>query len=127
MSANERPQLFKYIWGIIAKKNCHPYFINGVEDHLHIATHIHPMIALAPLLKDIKLASSSFISDNSLLKNFGGWQDGYAAFTCSYQDKEKLIDYIRNQEAHHKTVSFKEELIALLKEHGVEYNEKYLL
>jgi REP element-mobilizing transposase RayT len=127
LSANNRPELFKYMWGIIKKKNCHPYFINGIEDHLHIATHIHPMIALAPLIKDIKLASSSFISKNSLFKNFDGWQDGYAAFTVSYRDKEKLIDYIRNQEEHHKTISFKEEIIVLLKEHGVESDEKYLL
>lgn len=41
-----RERLFKDIWGILNNKNCHLYRINGVEDHLHIATHIHPSVAL---------------------------------------------------------------------------------
>lgn len=123
----DRPELFQYIWGVIKKKHCHPYWINGVEDHLHIATHIHPTVALGPLIKDIKLATDSFVAGTRILRDFRGWQDGYPAFTCSYADKNKLIEYIKNQENHHKTISFKEELIALLEEHGVEFDEKYLL
>jgi putative transposase len=60
-------------------------------------------------------------------KNFGGWQDGYAAFTYSYKDKDALIEYIKNQEQHHRKLTFKEELIDLLNEHGIEFDEKYLL
>ena len=127
LSLDNRPKLYEYIWGVLNKKNCHLYRINGVEDHIHIATHVHPSVAVAPLVKDIKLASSSHIKDHSLFKHFGGWQDGYAAFTYSFQEKDRLIEYIKNQETHHQTVSFKEELIELLNEHGVEYQEKYLL
>lgn len=121
-----RPALFKYIWGILNNKKCHLYRINGVEDHLHIATHIHPTVALAALVKDIKLASSDFIKENGLFPDFGGWQDGYGAFTYSFTEKERLIEYVKNQEEHHKTVPFREELIALLREHGIEFDEKYL-
>ena len=127
MSANERPRVFQYIWELIEKKQSHPYYINGVEDHLHIATHIHPTVAVSSVIKDIKLASTSFIKDERILRHFGGWQDGYAAFTRSYDDKDNLIEYIKNQEAHHKKFSFKEELIALLRENGVDFDEKYLL
>ena len=67
------------------------------------------------------------IKENSLFGHFQGWQDGYAAFTCSYRDKDKLIEYIKNQEDHHKVIPFKEELTELLKEHGIEFEEKYLL
>ena len=127
LSYDKRPELFKYIWGVIAEKKSHPYWINGVEDHLHIATHVHPSVALSSLIKDIKLASIYFVKENHLFRNFGGWQDGYAAFTISYRDKDGLINYIKNQEEHHKTVSYKEELIALFEEHGIEFDEKYLL
>ena len=121
-----RPELFKYIWGILKNKKCHLYRINGVEDHLHIVTHIHPMVAPAALIKDIKLASSDFIKEKRLFPEFGGWQDGYGAFTYSYNAKNNLIAYVKNQEEHHRTTNFKEELIALLEEHGVEFDEKYL-
>ena len=48
----KRSELFKYIWGILRNKNCHLYRINGVADHVHIVTHIHPLIALSSLVKD---------------------------------------------------------------------------
>lgn len=127
LSSDKRHKLYEYIWGILKKKNCHPYRINGIEDHLHIATHIHPSVALAPLVKDIKLASSSFIKDYAIFRNFSFWQEGYAAFTYSFKEKDRLIEYIKGQEDHHKKVGFKEELINLLQEHGVEFDEKFLL
>ena len=41
-----REELFKYIWGILKNKNCHLYRVGGIEDHIHIVTHIHPMLSL---------------------------------------------------------------------------------
>lgn len=116
-----------YIWGILKESNCHLYRINGVEDHLHIATHIHQSVALADLVKNIKIASSQFIKAENLFKNFTGWQEGYGAFTYSYREKDLLIDYVKNQEEHHKIKTFKEEFISLLHDNGVEFDEKYLL
>jgi putative transposase len=127
LDKKHRDQLFKYIWGILQKKNCHLYRINGVEDHIHIVTHIHPSIALAPLVKDIKLASTSFIKENTLFSSFNGWQDGYGAFTYSIKEKDRLIEYVKNQEAHHTTKTYREEYIDLLKEHAIEFDEKFLL
>lgn len=122
-----RKELFKYIWGVLKNKNCHLYRINGVEDHLHIVTHLHPSIALALLIKDIKLASTDHIKKEGLFEKFTGWQDGYGAFTYSIKEKDRLIEYVKNQEEHHKIKTFREEYIELLKEHGIEYEEKYLL
>ena len=128
LSAPNRKELFKYIFGILKNKNCHLYRINGVEDHLHIATHIHPAISLSSLVKNIKPASSDHIKDNNgLFAKFGGWQDGYGTFTYSIKEKDRLIEYIKNQEEHHREKTFREEYIELLEEHGIEFNEKYLL
>jgi REP element-mobilizing transposase RayT len=126
LQKENRQQLFQYIWGILKKKNCHLYRINGVEDHLHIVTHLHPSVALANLVKDIKVASSDYIKEQKLFSYFNGWQDGYSAFTYSIDAKNNLIEYVKNQETHHLKKSYQEELIDLLKEHGVEYDEKYL-
>jgi REP element-mobilizing transposase RayT len=126
LTKEHRAELFKCMWGILKNKNCHLYQINGVEDHLHIITSLHPSVALASLVKDIKLGSTSFIKEKQLFHHFNGWQDGYAAFTYSIEAKNNLIEYVKNQEAHHHTKTFKEELIELLIEHGVEYDEKYL-
>ncbi|MCB8964861.1 MAG: transposase [Bacteroidales bacterium] len=123
----DRDNLYKYIWGILSNKNCHLYRIGGVCDHIHIITHLHPSISLASIIKDVKVASSSFIKDQGLFPSFDGWQNGYAAFTYSFNEKDRLIDYVINQEDHHKRTTYIEELTVLLTEHGVNYDSHFLL
>ena len=122
----DRILLFQCIWKILQRKNCHLYQVNGVEDHLHIITSLHPSQPLAMLVKDIKLGTHSLIKETGILKQFNGWQNGYSAFTYAIGAKKNLINYVRNQEEHHRTVPYLEELIALLKEHGIEFDERYL-
>lgn len=122
-----RPEIYKYIWGILKNKKCHLYRINGIEDHIHIVTHLHPSIALASLVKDIKVASALYIKENRIFPEFEAWQIGYAAFTYSIEAKDHLIEYVKNQEKHHHKKTYIDELKELLKEHDVEYDEKYLL
>lgn len=126
LTKENRDELFKYISGLLQNKKCHLYRINGVEDHLHVVTHLHPSVSLASLVKDIKLASSQYIKVNKLFQNFNGWQEGYGAFTYSIKEKDRLIEYVKNQEEHHRVKTFREEYISLLQEHGVEFDEKYL-
>jgi REP element-mobilizing transposase RayT len=126
VSENKR-RLYAYMNGFLKNKNCHLYRINGMEDHLHILTHIHPTVALATLVKDIKLASIDFIKSEGIFPDFDGWQNGYGAFTVSQRDKDQLINYIKNQETHHKKESFYDEYKRLIEEHGIEFDEKYLL
>lgn len=122
-----RKELYKYIWGILKNNKCHLYQMGGIADHLHIITHIHPSVALADLVKDIKLASSDYIKLNNLFQNFNGWQEGYGAFTYSVNAKDNLINYVKNQEEHHKKISYIDEFKELLIEHKIEFKEKYLL
>jgi putative transposase len=121
-----RPALFKYMWGILEHKRCRLYRINGVEDHLHIVTHLHPSVALADLVKDVKVASSEFIKAQNLFPDFHNWQVGYSAFTYTQEAKHNLIKYVKNQEEHHKKQTSRDELIALLREHQIEFDELYL-
>ena len=58
-------ELYAYITGIIKHKNSHLYRINGIENHVHILTDIHPSIASADFTRDIK-ASSSFWMKNTV-------------------------------------------------------------
>jgi putative transposase len=126
LKVEKRVELHKFIWGILKNKNCHLYQIGGIEDHIHIVTHIHPSIALSAIIKDIKVASSEYIKKENLFTNFNGWQDGYAAFTYSLKEKDRLIEYVKNQEKHHETLSFYEEYKQLLVEQQIEFDEKYL-
>ena len=127
LSKENRSELLRYICGIIKNKKCHLYRINAVEDHIHILTDLHPSVALADFVKDIKVSSSIMIKEERLFPMFEGWQNGYGAFTYSIDAKDNLIEYIKNQEKHHKRVTFIEEYRKLLEEYGVKYDERYLL
>ncbi len=127
LTDKNRQDLHKYIWGILNNKRCHLYRIGGVSDHIHIVTHLHPLISLASVVKDNKLASAEYIKARNLFPMFSGWQDGYGGFTYSFKDKDRLIEYVKNQEDHHTIKTFREEFIELLIEQGIEYDDKYLL
>ena len=118
-------ELYSYITGIIRNKNSHLYQINGVENHLHILTDIHPTQALASFVKDIKVSTSVWMKEKEFFPAFEGWAEGYGSFTCSYMDLGRLNDYILNQQEHHKKRFFKDEYRILIMESGVRIDERF--
>jgi len=118
-------ELQKYIWGIITNKGCVLYRINGMEDHIHILSDLHPSIALADYVREIKVSSSKWIKQSGLFPKFRGWGIKYCALTYSYKEKEVIVNYIKGQEEHHKKESFQEEIKRLFKEHGLDLEDKW--
>src|SRR5690554_306315 len=116
-------ELYRYIWGVIKNKNSKLFRINGVEDHIHILSDLHPSIALADFIKDIKVSSSKWLKSNENFPRFKGWAKSYCALTYSYKEKLYLSNYIKNQQEHHKRESFRDEINRLFKEHHIEDKE----
>lgn len=93
---SDRKKLYRYLWGILNNYKCHVYRINGVEDHLHIVTHIHQTVPISVLVKELKVSSNKFIKQENLFPDFTGWQDGYGAFTYNIKARDRLIEYVKN-------------------------------
>jgi putative transposase len=127
LSGNGQNTLYAYIAGILKNKKCFVHSINGVEDHLHIVSSLHPVLNVSGLIKDIKLSTSDFIKREDLFPDFRGWQEGYGSFTYSKSSLNNLVKYVENQKSHHRHKTYLEELIDLLTEHGIDYDERYLL
>jgi len=128
LSTENENVLFSYIAGILKNKSCHSYIVGGASNHIHIITHVHPTIAPAYLVKDIKLSSHKMILQNiKIFSQFSGWQVGYSGFTYHISSKTNLIRYVENQREHHKVYSFKEELKELLIENSVDFDDKFLI
>ena len=123
---SSRPLLYKHIWEIIKNRNCHVYRIGGIENHVHIIMHLHPSVALASLIKEIKISSAIYIKANNIFPDFTGWQRGYGAFTYSISAKNNLIKYVKNQKAHHNNETFEKEYKRLLSEHQIKFNKNHL-
>jgi REP element-mobilizing transposase RayT len=117
-------ELYRYIWGIIKNKNSVLYRINGMEDHVHILLSLHPTIALSDFIREMKVETSKMLKRTVGFEKFTAWSEGYAALSYSLKDKEVIINYVKNQQEHHKTVSFRDEYVAFLKEMNLQLDER---
>jgi putative transposase len=126
ISEHIKNDIYKYITGIIKNKNQKPMIINGMPDHVHIFIGLSPDISISDLVRDIKSNSTSYINEEKLIAGKFSWQKGYAAFTYSKSQVEKVVNYIQRQEEHHRIKSFREEYLEFLKKYEIEYDEKYL-
>jgi REP element-mobilizing transposase RayT len=127
LDEKNQEKLFNYIAGIVSAKKSVPYRIGGHRNHLHLIIYLHPTESLSNMVRDIKRASHLWMDEKKDdFKLFPGWQNGYGAFTYDYSSKIHLVQYVKNQKEHHKKISFQEELIELLKEQGIEFDDRYL-
>jgi len=119
--------LYKYITGIIQSYHHKVLQINGMPDHVHILFGMRPTQSLSDLMKQVKQDSSKWINIKGMINGKFSWQEGYGAFSYSKSHIPRVIRYIANQEEHHKTKTFGNEYVELLKESGIEYDERYIL
>ena len=126
VEAYER-DLYMYIYGFCKKHQCVLYRINGMPDHVHLLVGLHPTIAVASFVHDLKLATNTHMTTNrEKFPQFVRWSDGYCALTYSEREKETVIQYIIDQKEHHRKTSVREELLELLREAGVDFDERYI-
>ena len=98
-----------------------------MPDHVHLLVGLHPTIAVASFVHDLKLATNTYMTTNrEKFPQFVRWSDGYCALTYSEREKETVIQYIINQKEHHRKTSVREELLELLREAGVDFDERYI-
>jgi len=121
-----REELEKVICGIVTNQNCKPLAIYCNPDHTHLFVGMHPDIAPAKLMEQVKSGSSKWLNDKKYLQFKFSWQRGYGGFTYSKSQIDKVVKYILNQPEHHKKQSFKDEYLLLLQKFEVDYDEKFL-
>ena len=117
---------YAYTGAIINDNESIPILIIGTGNHIHILCVMSKNIALAKLAEEIKRHSSRWIKTRGSYYDLFAWQGGYAGFSVSQSLHDRTKKYIENQEEHHKKTDFKDELIAFLKEYGIEFDERYL-
>ena len=116
--------LYQEMWGIIKNKGGHLYRINSMPDHVHLLFTMPATVSLSAFMQALKASSSKIIKTKAGFEQFVAWGEGYAAISKSMDDKQKVINYIMNQQEHHKTVTFKDEHSAFIKEMGLDFDER---
>jgi len=126
LDAELKTRLFPYLGGIIRAHDGKALIINGPTDHVHILASLAAKHSLSDLMRELKADSSGWVHKNVPEQKKFAWQIGYGAFSVSHSNLAEVENYIATQEEHHKRMSFKEEFVAFLKKHGIQYDEKYL-
>jgi putative transposase len=120
-----RNRLHAFLGGCVKTLGGVPEVIGGTNDHVHLLIGLRATHQLSNVVKEIKVASSKWIHEEILLKEFG-WQIGYGAFTVGISNIEQVKKYVLNQEIHHQRKTFESEYVEMLNIAQVEYDEKYL-
>jgi REP element-mobilizing transposase RayT len=127
ITPNLKDGLYDYLGGIVRSEGGILLEIGGVADHVHLLAKLKPVLAVADALRTIKANSSRWVNDEKNPRERFEWQVGYAALSVSESQVAAVRRYIQRQEEHHKKVSFRDELVALLEKNGIPYDERYLL
>lgn len=126
LSENFRGELFSYMSGILKNDGSYPLAVNGWKDHVHVFFELPVNMAVSKQMQMLKSASSKWINDKRLVRGKFRWQEGYGAFSYARSQRNTVIQYIKNQEAHHSKKSFREEYLKLLRDFAISYEEKYM-
>lgn len=126
LQKQHRNALFSYQAGIFKEWESPALLIGGVEDHVHTLFSLSKNHPLKKVVEEVKKGSSKWMKNDGPRNQQFTWQAGYAGFSVSQSSVETVSRYISGQEEHHRRMNFQDELRALLKRHGIEFDERYV-
>jgi REP element-mobilizing transposase RayT len=121
-----REETHRYLGGILTHLDCQPVIIGGVEDHVHALHTLSRTASIAEVVKEMKRGSSLWLKTKSAHVADFEWQAGYGAFSIGQSQVDDVHAYIATQEAHHRKISFQDEVRALLTRYKVDFDERYV-
>ena len=125
LTRDVRDHVFPYIGGIVKRQGGTIIAVGGMPDHVHIVVRLPANVCVADFVRVVKSNSSKKTNEHATCMKFS-WQRGYGAFSVSQSALSAVVQYVRNQEQHHRHRSFQDELKILLTKHGIDYDERYL-
>jgi putative transposase len=126
LDSKVRPRMHAYLATICRDVGTEFVHVGGVADHVHIVTMLPRTLSQAQLIEQIKKTSSKWIKAVDKRYRTFAWQRGYGAFSVSANQLDAVLQYIDGQKEHHHTRTFQEEYRALLRKHGIDFDERYV-
>lgn len=120
ISFSVEQKIYNFMYNEFAKMDCKARIINGMPDHIHCLFLLNSQKSVADVIKQSKGGTSHYINSEELINEKFSWQTGYAAYSVSESQQEKVYQYIKNQKQHHLKKSFEEEYNEFLEKFGFE-------
>jgi putative transposase len=113
-------ELINHIRSNAKLKNIYIDFLNGSTEHLHCLLSLNHDYSISKVMQLIKGESSYWINKNSLTRIKFEWADEYYAVSVSESHTQNVREYIKNQEQHHKIITWQEEIDEFIEKYGFE-------
>lgn len=123
---SNKEELHKYITGLVQNRKAKMLAIHCMPDHTHLFVGFKPIVLISDFIKEIKVESNEFINSKTWVKQKFSWQEGYGVFSYSHSHIDRVVNYIINQESHHKKRTFRQEYHEMLKKFEISFEENYL-
>jgi REP element-mobilizing transposase RayT len=124
ISPSVRPHLYAYIVGILQNLNCPSIQTGGTADHVHSLLVLGRTNSISEIAEEVKKGSSKWVKTQGVPAF--AWQAGYGAFSIGESQVEAVVQYIKQQDEHHRKFTFQEEFRRFLERYRVVYDERYL-
>jgi REP element-mobilizing transposase RayT len=115
-----RKLLFQHIRENAKAKQIHIDFINGGMEHVHCLLALNADMSIAKVIQLIKGEAAFWANKNAFIKQKLEWADEYFAVSISESILDKVREYVKNQEEHHKKMTFKEEFEKFIAKLGLQ-------
>lgn len=118
-----RPIVEKHILGYAKSNGITIEALNVQSEHVHALINLSSDQKVEEIVKLCKGESSHWINSENLIPQKFSWQRGYGTFSVIPSHYQKVISYIKNQDEHHRRITFAEEYRAILRKYGFAYQE----
>lgn len=126
ISKENKVELQKYFTGLVQNRKAKMLAIHCMPDHTHLFVGFKPTILISDFVKEIKVESNEFINNKQWIRGKFNWQEGYGVFSYSQSQVSTVVNYIINQELHHRKKSFREEYHEFLTRFEIPFDENHL-
>ena len=119
-------RLYAFMGSIARAKNAKLIEVNSEPDHVHLYVSMPSTIKIADMINAFKANSTRWVHQNFSERRLFSWQEGYAAFSVGHSEERAVMEYIRNEQEHHRKQDFQQEFLDLLRRHGIDYDIRYV-
>jgi putative transposase len=126
INSDSKEPLHKYITGIFQNQHHKMLQINSMPDHIHIFCGWNPAHSISDTVQLVKKESSLWVNESKFMRTRFAWQEGFGAFSYSKSHVPAVIEYIKNQEEHHRKKTFLQEYHEMLDAFAVSYDQRYI-
>lgn len=119
-------EMHAFLGGVSRQLGCCAIITGGTDDHIHQLIRLSRTVTQAVWVKEIKRVSSLWIKQREPQLQHFARQAGYGMFSVSSANLDIVQHYIMTQEEHHRKITFQDEFRMMLKQHGLEWDERYV-